>query len=97
MRFSRGFSRGIFRRVDGFGPSAEPVAGQPVEEEIEEPGRPLPDRLVSEMTVHRTITLRDALAGHPDLAFLAVLHALCLTLFSPGAFDTGDRGRAEAE
>jgi len=73
---------------DGVGPSAEPVAGQPAEEEIDEPGRPLPDRLISEMTVHRTIALRDALAGHPDLAFLAVLHALCLSLFSRGAFDT---------
>lgn len=73
---------------DAIGSSVEPVAGGPVEEEIEEPGRPLPDRLISEMTVHRTIALRDALAGHPDLAFLAVLHALCLSLFSRGAFDT---------
>ncbi len=73
---------------NGVEPSAEPVAGQPAEEEIDEPGRPLPDRLVSEMTVHRTIALRDALAGHPELAFLAVLHALCLSLFSRGAFDT---------
>ncbi len=73
---------------NGVESSAEPVAGQPAEEEIDEPGRPLPDRLVSEMTVHRTIALRDALAGHPDLAFLAVLHALCLSLFSRGAFDT---------
>jgi len=73
---------------DGVRPSDEPVTGQPVEEEVDEPGRPLPDRLVSEMTVHRTIALRDALAGHPDLAFLAVLHALCLKLFSRGAFDT---------
>lgn len=38
--------------------------------------------------MHRTIALRDALAGHPDLAFLAVLHALCLSLFNRGGFDT---------
>ena len=68
-------------------PSADATAEQPAEEVIE-PGRPLPDRLVSEMTVHRTIALRDAMAGHPDLAFLAVLHVLCLSLFSRGAFDT---------
>ena len=73
---------------NGERPSADAVARQPAEEEVEEPGRPLPDRLVSEMTVHRTIALRDALAGHPDLAFLAVLHVLCLSLFSRGAFDT---------
>ena len=68
--------------------SADTVARQQPEEEVEEPARPLPDRLISEMTVHRTIALRDALAGHPDLAFLAVLHALCLSLFTRGAFDS---------
>ena len=58
------------------------------EEEVDEPGRPLPDRLVSEMSVHRTIALREALAGDPDLAHRAVLHALCLGLFYRGAFDS---------
>jgi ParB family chromosome partitioning protein len=57
-------------------------------DEPDDPARPLPDRLVSEMSVHRTLALRDALAGAPDLAFLAVLHALCLALFSRGRFDS---------
>ena len=43
--------------------------------------KPLPDRLVTELTAHRTLALRDALAGDPNTAFLAVLHALCLKLF----------------
>ncbi|CAO3425653.1 ParB/RepB/Spo0J family partition protein [Azospirillum doebereinerae] len=43
--------------------------------------RPLPDRLLTELSVHRTLALRDALAQDPDLAFLAALHALCLRLF----------------
>ena len=43
--------------------------------------KPLPDRLVVELTAHRTLALRDALANDPDTAFLAVLHALCLSLF----------------
>jgi ParB family chromosome partitioning protein len=41
----------------------------------------LPDRLVTELTCHRTLALRDALANDPDVAFLALLHALCLQSF----------------
>lgn len=43
--------------------------------------RPLPDRLVSELTAVRTVALRDALAGDPQTAFNALLHALCLSVF----------------
>ena len=43
--------------------------------------RPLPDRLVSELTAERTLALRDALANAPDAAFLALIHALCLSVF----------------
>ena len=43
--------------------------------------RPLPDRLVSELTAERTLALRDALARAPQAAFLALLHALCLSVF----------------
>ena len=43
--------------------------------------KPLPDRLVTELTAHRTLALRDALANDPDTAFVAVLHALCLNAF----------------
>ena len=40
--------------------------------------KPLSERLVTELTAHRTLALRDALANDPDTAFVAVLHALCL-------------------
>ena len=73
---------------DGGDGEREDVSLATSEEEIDEPGRPLPDRLVSEMTVHRTIALREALAGDPDLAHRAVLHALCLELFYRGSFDS---------
>jgi ParB family chromosome partitioning protein len=43
--------------------------------------KPLPDRLVTELTAHRTLALRDALANDTDTAFVAVLHALCLNAF----------------
>ena len=43
--------------------------------------KPLSDRLVGELTAHRTLALRNALAEDWDVAFLAVLHALCLSSF----------------
>ena len=50
--------------------------------------RPLSDRLVTELTAHRTLALRDALAGEPHVAFQTVLHALCLAAFYRYASDT---------
>lgn len=47
----------------------------------EEGIKPIPDRLMTELTAYRTLALRNALAGDPDVAFLAALHALCLKLF----------------
>lgn len=52
-----------------------------VEEQEDDSTKPLPDRLLTELTAHRTLALRHALGGNPDVAFLAVLHALCLKLF----------------
>jgi len=54
----------------------------PAEPPEEEDGlKPLPERLLTELTAHRTLALRDALANDPDTAFLAVLHALALKAF----------------
>ncbi|WP_137127636.1 ParB N-terminal domain-containing protein [Roseomonas sp. HF4] len=65
--------------------TAEPDTGtsaSPAEPPEEDEGiRPLPDRLLTELTAHRTLALRDALAADPQTAFLAALHALCLRLF----------------
>jgi ParB family chromosome partitioning protein len=50
--------------------------------EAEEEGlAPLPERLITELTAYRTVALRAALADAPDVAFLAVLHTLCLDAF----------------
>jgi len=51
------------------------------EPEEEDGIKPIPDRLMTELTAYRTLALRDALAQDPDVAFLAALHALCLKLF----------------
>lgn len=60
------------------------VGGEAAESEDEaEDGslRPLSDRLVADLTAHRTLALRDAVAQAPEAAFLSVLHALCLPAF----------------
>jgi len=58
------------------------VGGQPEAEDEEDDGiRPLPDRLVMELTAHRTLALRDAIANNPHVAMTALLHKLCLDAF----------------
>ncbi|MFG1228591.1 ParB/RepB/Spo0J family partition protein [Xanthobacter wiegelii] len=42
---------------------------------------PISDRLMTELTAHRTLGLRQALGEQPDMAFLAALHALVLKAF----------------
>jgi ParB family chromosome partitioning protein len=51
------------------------------EDDDEDAARPLPDRLIIELTAHRTLALRDALAENPAIAFQAVLHNFVLTAF----------------
>jgi ParB family chromosome partitioning protein len=60
-------------------PDAVVMKGEaaPAEDEEEEDGiKPLPDRLLAELTAHRTLALRDALANHPHVAMTALLHKL---------------------
>lgn len=63
-------------------------ASAPIEPEEDEGLKPIPDRLVSELTAHRTLALRHALGGRPEIAFLAALHALCLRVFYRYAQDS---------
>jgi ParB family chromosome partitioning protein len=56
-----------------------PAGAQEPEVEEDDGLKPLSDRLVTELTAHRTLALRDALANDPQTAFAAVLHALCLS------------------
>ncbi len=78
--------------ADGETRQVDPVTalsgnGHPAEEE-EDGIKPLSDRLVMELTAHRTLALRDALAGDPDIAFIAVLHGLALQTFYRYATDS---------
>ena len=61
----------------------------PSDEPEEDEGlKPLPDRLIAELTAHRTVALRHVLGEHLDIAFLAALHALCVRLFYHYGLDT---------
>ncbi len=55
------------------------VRSEPSEED--DGMRPLPDKLLTELTAHRTLALREAIGADPATAYLAVLHVLCLKLF----------------
>ena len=55
---------------------------EPADDDDEPDGlTPLSDRLVADLTAHRTAGLRDALAVDPDAALLAVIHALVVKTF----------------
>ncbi|WP_117191419.1 ParB/RepB/Spo0J family partition protein [Rhizobium terrae] len=59
------------------------IGGQPAEAEEDEDDviKPLPDRLVTELTAHRTLALRNALADNPHVAMTALLHKLVSDTF----------------
>jgi ParB family chromosome partitioning protein len=67
----------------------------PTEDEEDEGIKPLPDRLVAELTAHRTLALRDALANHPHVAMTALLHKLVSDNFlhpaAPGCLEASVR------
>jgi len=68
------------------------VSGSPVEpvgEDEDDTIKPLPDRLITELTAHRTLALRNALANHPAVAFQAVLHNFVLATFYRFASSSG--------
>ena len=72
----------VQRAVITIGGQAEP------EEDEDDAVKPLPDRLLSELTAYRTLALRDAVANNPHVAMTALLHKLCLDTFqhaAPGA------------
>ncbi|MCA1537710.1 ParB N-terminal domain-containing protein [Bradyrhizobium sp. NBAIM03] len=77
--------------LDGADPSAPVIQravitiGEQVaepEDEDDDAVKPLPDRLLTELTAERTLALRDKLAITPSVAFQAVLHKFCLDVFS---------------
>ncbi|HRN83171.1 MAG TPA: ParB/Srx family N-terminal domain-containing protein [Hyphomicrobium sp.] len=51
------------------------------DEDVEEDGKPLSDLLIRDLTAHRTLGLRLVLGEQPDMALIAVTHALAAQTF----------------
>lgn len=66
---------------EGDGEDAEP---QPDDEDAGGAGKPLSDGLIRDLTAHRTLGLRLALGEQPDMALVAVVHALAAQTFYRG-------------
>lgn len=49
--------------------------------------RPLSDALLADLTAHRTAALQECLAARPDVALIALTHALALQTFAGGGYD----------
>lgn len=58
------------------------ITAEPATDPEEDEGlSPISDRLMTELTSHRTLGLRQALGERPDVAFVAALHVLTLKAF----------------
>jgi ParB family chromosome partitioning protein len=94
---SEGQAEGEARNTDGMAPAApDPqrtvitIGGGELDDDDDADNvvKPLPERLVSELTAHRTLALRDAVANDPQVALTVLLHKLCFDTFqhsAPGA------------
>src|SRR3990167_7699489 len=89
------FERGLVRAEDAVAPPPEEEAvedcgGDADAErggrapEPEEVGSALSDRLVIDLTAHKTMGLRDAVQADVGAALATVVHALALQVFYPG-------------
>ena len=72
------------------------IGGRPVEPEEDDDDdsiKPLPERLVVELTAYRTLALRNAVAENPHIAMTALLHKLVsdnfMTRMYTGAMEAG--------
>ena len=70
-----GTSPAVQRAVITIGGASEP------EPEEDDGLKPLPERLMMELTAHRTLALRDAVANDPHVALTALLHKLVTDTF----------------
>ncbi|WP_119419714.1 ParB/RepB/Spo0J family partition protein [Desertibaculum subflavum] len=70
----------------GHGPG-DGIPASEAEDETDD-GKPLPDSLIRDLTAHRTLGLRLALGEQPEVALIAVTHALAAQTFYPST-DSG--------
>tara|TARA_R110002124_G_scaffold243235_1_gene408319 strand:- start:29065 stop:30984 length:1920 start_codon:yes stop_codon:yes gene_type:complete len=87
VRIERGFLRPEDEAQAGDdrdGEARSEVGGPDTPDDPAETRKTLSERLVADLTAHRTAALRDALAEQPQVAFLVALHALTLQTFYRG-------------
>jgi ParB family chromosome partitioning protein len=70
---------------DAAASEADAVEGE--DDDSQDDAKPLSDSLVRDLTAHRTLGLRLALGDNPDVALLAVTHALAARTFYRGEDD----------
>lgn len=79
----------VQRTVISVGGESEP------QDEEDDAIKPLPERLVIELTAHRSLALRDALADNPSVAMTALIHKLVRDAFqhvsTPGCLEASVR------
>jgi ParB family chromosome partitioning protein len=73
--------RGFIRKADEAPSTVRTEAEVETGAEGRETTTALPDKLVAQLTAHRTAALREAVANRPDVAFVAVVHALVASTF----------------
>ncbi|MEO5322852.1 ParB/RepB/Spo0J family partition protein [Mesorhizobium sp. CC13] len=61
-------------------------SAEPEEDDGDDTIKPLPERLVTELTAYRTLALRNAVAVNPHVAMTALLHRLVLDAFGQRSF-----------
>lgn len=66
------------------GESIEDAEDEEEEVDAADVGKPISDSLIRDLTAHRTLGLRLALGEQPDMAMVALTHALVLNLFYHG-------------
>jgi hypothetical protein len=76
--------RGFIRKVDEAPVTRNDDAGVEAAAGGPKPSNDLPEKLVAQLTAQRTAALREAVAGRPDVAFIAVVHALAASAFYVG-------------
>jgi ParB family chromosome partitioning protein len=64
--------------------NGEDEGTEPEDEDAGDAGKPLSDLLIRDLTAHRTLGLRLALREQPDMALVAVVHALAAQTFYRG-------------
>lgn len=72
----------VGRREHGAASSPAGASGDDDEDGDGDGVKPLPDRLVADLTAWRTLALQDAFARDPATAYVALLHALVLGSFT---------------